>query len=55
LRTEMAKIAVMPDVIDRFAKMGATPINPSAAEAEKMVHDDIILWKKLLIDAGVEG
>lgn len=55
LRTEMAKIAAMPDVIDRFAKMGATPINPSAAEAEKMVRDDIILWKKLLLDAGVEG
>jgi len=55
LRTEMAKVAAMPDVIDRFAKMGATPINPSVAETEKMVNDDIVLWKKLLTDAGVEG
>jgi tripartite-type tricarboxylate transporter receptor subunit TctC len=55
LRVEMAKVAAMPDVIDRFAKMGATPINPSVAETEKMVNDDIVLWKKLLTDAGVEG
>ena len=55
LRVEMAKIAAMPDVIERFSKMGATPINPSVSETEKMVRDDIILWKKLLQDAGVEG
>ncbi len=55
LRVEMAKVAAMPDVIERFAKMGATPINPSVADTEKLVNDDIILWKKLLIDAGVEG
>ncbi len=55
LRGEMAKIAVMPDVVDRFAKMGATPIHPSVEETGRMVHDDIILWKKLLQDAGVEG
>ena len=55
LRVEMSKIAAMPDVIERFSKMGATPINPSVAETERMVRDDIRLWKKLLSDAGVEG
>jgi tripartite-type tricarboxylate transporter receptor subunit TctC len=55
LRVEMSKIAAMPDVIDRFAKMGATPVNPSVPEMEKMVNDDITIWKKLLTDAGVEG
>ena len=55
LRAEMSKIAAMPDVIERFAKMGATPVNPSVSELEKMVRDDVLLWKKLLNDAGVEG
>lgn len=55
LRAEMAKIAQMPDVQERFAKMGATPVAPTVPEMEKMVRDDILLWKKLLTDAGVEG
>ncbi len=55
LRAEMRKIGAMPDVIERFSKMGATPINPSIEDTEKLVHDEILLWKKLLQDAGVEG
>ena len=55
LRVEMRKIGAMPDVVERFSKMGATPINPTIPDIEKLVNDDSRLWRKLLADAGIEG
>ena len=56
LRLSLERIPVdEPKDDDVLIRVEATPINPSVAETEKMVNDDIVLWKKLLTDAGVEG
>jgi tripartite-type tricarboxylate transporter receptor subunit TctC len=55
LRAEFAKVAQMPDVVSRFEKAGATPMNLSIAETEALVKRDIEKWTKLIRAAGIRA
>jgi tripartite-type tricarboxylate transporter receptor subunit TctC len=55
LRAEFAKVVQMPEVVGRFEKSGATPMNLSAAETEALVKRDIEKWTKLVRAAGIRA
>jgi tripartite-type tricarboxylate transporter receptor subunit TctC len=55
LRAEFAKVVQMPDVVGRFEKSGATPMNLSMADTEALVKSDIDKWTKLVRAAGIRA
>ena len=52
MRTEMKKIADNPEVRAFWLKAGGVPLDMTIAEQEKMVADDLVRWKKLIVEAG---
>jgi len=55
LRAEFAKVVQMPEVVGRFEKSGATPMNLSLADTEALVKSDIEKWTKLVRAAGIRA
>ena len=52
MRAEMKKIAENPEVRSFWEKSGGVPLNMTIAEQEKMIAQDLVTWKKRIIDAG---
>lgn len=52
LRAEMQKVADNPEVHAFWEKSGGVPLRMTLAEQEKMVAEDFVRWKKVIIDAG---
>ena len=55
LRTEVAKVSAMPDVIDRFQKGGGRALRLSMPETEALVRRDVERWTKVIREAGIKG
>ena len=55
LRTEMAKVMAMQDMIERFQKGGGTPLRMTPAETEALVKRDVERWSRVIREAGIKG
>jgi tripartite-type tricarboxylate transporter receptor subunit TctC len=54
LSREIAAIVKRPDVVQRFAKFGATTASSSPKEFDDYLHAQLDLWGKLVRDAQLE-
>ncbi len=52
LRAEMQKITDNPEVRAFWEKSGGVPLSMSLEAQEKMLREDLVRWKKMIIDAG---
>jgi tripartite-type tricarboxylate transporter receptor subunit TctC len=52
MRAEMSKIAKDPEVRAFWEKVGGVPLDMTIEEQEKMIAQDSVRWKKMIIDAG---
>jgi len=55
LRAEMAKVMVMPDLVDRFQKGGGTAMKLGTADTEALVKREVERWTKVIREAGIKG
>jgi len=55
LRSEFAKVAAMPEVVELFAKTGGRAMRLSLAETEALLRRDVERWTKLIKDAGISA
>lgn len=55
LRAEMAKVMVMPDIVDRFQKGGGTAMKLGTADTEALVKREVERWTKVIREAGIKG
>ncbi len=55
LRAEMAKVMVMPDIVDRFQKGGGTAMKLNTAETEALVKREVERWTRVIREAGIKG
>lgn len=53
LRSELGKVAALPEVVDKFRRNGGQPLRLSAAQAETLVRNDVARWTRLVREAGV--
>ena len=54
LRSEMARVVAMPEVIDIFRKAGGKPLAMSDAETRTLVQRDVERWTKLVRDMNLK-
>ena len=55
LRAEMAKVMVMPDLVERFQKGGGTAMKLNTADTEALVKREVERWTKVIREAGIKG
>lgn len=54
LNTEIRKIVERPEVKAQLAERGMEAFSSSPEEFEKFLKDQLVLWEKLITDAGIE-
>ncbi len=55
LRAEMARVMVMPDIVDRFQKGGGMAMKLGTADTEALVKREVERWTKVIREAGIKG
>jgi tripartite-type tricarboxylate transporter receptor subunit TctC len=55
LNAEVSKIVSDPDVIQAWAKQGATPMKMSPADFERYMNDDIAKWARIVKISGAKA
>src|SRR5688572_3601489 len=53
LATALAELAHAPDVVQRFASDGSTPVGSTPAAFSKHVRDEVTKWRKLAKETGL--
>ena len=55
LRDEIVKIVKKPEVVARFAELGADPVGSTSAEFARQIDSDIKMWSKVIKQAGLRA
>lgn len=54
LNTEIRKVVEKPEVKARLSELGMEPFSGTPEELDKFVRDQLVLWTRLIKDAGIE-
>ena len=54
LNAEIRKVVERPDVKSQLAERGMEAFSSTPEEFDKFVKDQLVLWEKLITDAGIE-
>ena len=53
LNKEAVRLLALPDIRERFARLGSIPVANSAADARKFIHAELAKWTKTVKAAGI--
>ena len=54
LNAEIRKIVERPEIKEQLAERGMEAFSSTPEEFEKFLKDQLVLWEKLITDAGIE-
>jgi tripartite-type tricarboxylate transporter receptor subunit TctC len=55
LQEEIVKIIRKPEVVARFAELGADPVGNTPAEFAQQIESDIVMWAKVVKESGIRA